>query len=75
MKKKRTWIKWVILLGIVAVAVAWFAFFSQKTQSVAYTEVPVTEGDLTTYYNFDGLVYAPRMQTISAGEAGTGRTV
>lgn len=75
MKKKRTWIKWVILLGIVAVAVGWFAFFSQKTQSVAYTEVPVTEGDLTTYYNFDGLVHASRMQTITADNAGTVRTV
>lgn len=75
MKKKRTWIKWAVLLAAVALIAGWFVFFSEKTQSAAYTEVPVTEGDLTTYYNFDGLVYAPRMQTIGAGEAGTVRTV
>lgn len=75
MKKKRTWIKWFVLLVIALLIVGWFVFFSGKTQSAAYTEVPVTAGDLTTYYNFDGLVQASRVQTISAGEAGTVRTV
>lgn len=73
--KKRTKLKWIILLIIVVLIAGWFLFFSEKTQSAAYTEVPVTEGDLTTYYNFDGLVHAPRIQTIASGEAGTVRTV
>ena len=75
MKKKRRWIKWVILAAAVLLVVGWLVFFSGQTQSTAYTEVPVTQGDLTTYYNFDGLVHAPRTQTITAGEAGTVRTV
>lgn len=75
MKKKRTWIRWVILLAIAALVAGWLMFFSEKTQSAAYTEVPVTEGDLTTYYNFDGLVHASRVQTIASGQAGTVRTV
>ena len=75
MKKKGTWIRWAVLLIIIVLIAGWFVFFSEKTQSAAYTEVPVTEGDLTTYYNFDGLVRAARVQTITAGEAGTVRTV
>ncbi|MGN0997283.1 MAG: efflux RND transporter periplasmic adaptor subunit [Candidatus Ventricola sp.] len=75
MKKKRRWIKWIILAAAVLLIVGWFVFFSRQTQSAAYTGVPVTQGDLTTYYNFDGLVYAPRTQTITASQAGTVRTV
>jgi len=73
-KKKRKWIKWVVLLAA-ALAVGGFLYLSQQTESVAYNEFPVTQGNLTTYYNFDGLVHAPRMQTIAAGEGGTVRTV
>lgn len=75
MKKKRKWIKWVILLVLAAVVVGWLMLVSRQTQSAAYTEVPVTSGDLTTYYNFDGLIHAPRVQTITAEQAGTVRTV
>lgn len=75
MKKKRTWIKWVILLVLAAAVAGGFLIMSGRSNSAAYTEVPVTQGDLTTYYNFDGLVHAPRMQTLTAQQDGTVRTV
>ena len=74
-KKKRKWIRWVVLLVLAALLVLGFVRLNQQTKSAAYTEVTATEGDLTTYYNFDGLVRAPSIQTITAGEAGTVRTV
>ena len=75
MKKRRKWIKWGILLIVVVLAAAWVILFSRQTKSVAYTEVTATEGSLTTYYNFDGLVHAARTQTITAAQAGTVRSV
>jgi len=74
-KKKRMWIKWVILLVLAAAVAGGFLIMSGRSNSAAYTEVPVTQGDLTTYYNFDGLVHAPRMQTLTAQQDGTVRTV
>ena len=74
-KKKRKWIRWVVLLLLAALLVLGFVLLNQQTKSAAYTEVTATEGDLTTYYNFDGLVRAPSIQTLTAGEAGTVRTV
>ena len=75
MKKKKKWLKWVIILVIVAAVVGWFAMVSQQTQSAAYTDVQATTGNLETYYNFDGLVKAKRMQIIASAQAGTVRTV
>ena len=75
MKKKRKWIRWVVLLLLAALLVLGFVRLNQQSKSAAYTEVTATEGDLTTCYNFDGLVRAPSMQTLTAGEAGTVRTV
>ena len=74
-KKKKTWIKWVILLILAAAVIGGFLIMSGRSNSAAYTAVPVTRGDLTTYYNFDGLVQAPRMQTLTAQQDGTVRTV
>ena len=70
MKKKRKWIKWV-LLALVALVILWMLFLSGKTKEASYTEVPVTTGDLTTYYNFDGLVSAPRIQTLTSAQEDT----
>ena len=75
MKKRGKKLRWVVLLLLAALAVAGVLMLNQQTKSAAYTEVTATEGDLTTYYNFDGLVCAPGMQTITAKEAGTVRTV
>lgn len=75
MKKKRKWIKWLILLAIAAVAAGWIFLFSQGTQTAAYNEMKATAGDLTTYYNFDGVVHARRTQTVTAGAAGKVKTV
>ena len=75
MKKKKKWLKWVIILVIVAAVIGWFAMVSQQTQSAAYTDVQATTGNLETYYNFDGLVKAKRMQIIASAQAGTVRTV
>ena len=75
MKKKRKWLKWVVLALVVLAVAAWFALFSQTTQSAAYNEVLTTQGSLTTYYNFDGVVYAKRRQTIAASAADTVKTV
>ena len=74
-KKKKKWIKWVVILVIVAAVVGWFMMVSRKTQDAAYTEVQATMGSIETYYNFDGLVKAKRMQTIAAGQSGKVRTV
>ena len=54
MKKKKKWIKWVVILVIVAAVVGWFMMVSRKTQDVAYTNVQATLGSIETYYNFDG---------------------
>lgn len=75
MKKRGKRLRWVVLLLLVALAAAGVLMLNRQTKSAAYTEVAATEGDLTTYYNFDGLVCAPSMQTITAKEAGTVRTV
>jgi len=75
MKKKKKWLKWVIILAIAAVFAAWLMLFSKGTQSAVYTEVQAVTGDLETYYNFDGLVKAKRTQTITSAQAGTVRTV
>ena len=69
--KKRRWIKWLILLILIAAGVGAYLYFSQNTSSAAYGEETATIGSLTTYYNFDGTVYAPRMQTITADGSGT----
>ena len=75
MKKKRKWIKWVILLIVLALIGAGFAMMSKEKKAASYTEVPVTMGSIETYYNFDGLVKARRTQTITSEAADTVRTV
>ena len=75
MKKKKKWLKWVIVLAIAAVFAAWLMIFSKGTQSAVYTDVQAVTGDLETYYNFDGLVKAKRTQTITSAQEGTVRTV
>lgn len=75
MKKKKKWLKWVIVLAIAAVFAVWLMIFSKGTQSAVYTDVQAVTGDLETYYNFDGLVKAKRTQTITSAQAGTVRTV
>lgn len=75
MKKKKKWLKWVIILVIAAVFAAWLMMFSKGTQSAVYTDVQAVTGDLETYYNFDGLVKAKHTQTITSAQAGTVRTV
>lgn len=75
MKKKKKWLKWVIILAIAAVFAAWLMMFSKGTQSAVYTDVQAVTGNLETYYNFDGLIKAKRTQTITSAQAGTVRTV
>ena len=75
MKKKKKWIKWVVILVIVAAVIGWFMMVSRKTQDVAYTDVQATLGSIETYYNFDGLVKAKRVQTITAAQSDKVRTV
>ena len=75
MKKKKKWIKWVVIHVIVAAVVGWFMMISRKTQDAAYTDVQAAMGSIETYYNFDGLVKAKRMQTIAAAQSGKVRTV
>lgn len=74
-KKKRKWLRRVILLLVLALVGGWMLLVSRSTQSAAYTQMQSTQGDLTTYYNFDGVVYAKRMQTIAASAADTVKTV
>lgn len=78
MKKKNKgwrWIKWLLVLAVLALLIGGFVFFSSSTKSAAYTEMAATMGSMTTYYNFDGVVYAKRMQTIAASAPDTVKTV
>ena len=75
MKKKRKWIKWVILAAVVLLIVAWMMLFNKTSESIAYSQMMAQQGDLTTYFNFDGTVRAKRSQTIAAQAADTVKTV
>ena len=75
MKKKRKWIKWVILAAVVLLIVAWMMLFNKTSESIAYSQMMAQQGDLTTYFNFDGTVRAKRSQTITAQAADTVKTV
>lgn len=75
MKRKKKWIKWAVLLVLVAAAALWFGVISRTSDAVAYKEVQAAAGDLTTYYNFDGVVHAKRSQTIAAAAEDTVKTV
>ena len=74
MIKKKKWIKWLILL-LIAIAVVVGVLAQKGTKTASYTEVSAQKGDLTTYYNFDGLVYAAREQTLISNASGTVETV
>lgn len=75
MKKKRKWIKWVILAAVVLLIVAWMMLFNKTSESIAYSQMTAQQGDLTTYFNFDGTVRAKRSQTITSQAADTVKTV
>ena len=75
MKKKRKWLKWVILAAVVLLIVAWMMLFNKTSESIAYSQMTAQQGDLTTYFNFDGTVRAKRSQTIAAQAADTVKTV
>lgn len=75
MKKKRKWLKWVILAAVVLLIVAWMMLFNKTSESIAYSQMTAQQGDLTTYFNFDGTVRAKRSQTITAQAADTVKTV
>ena len=75
MKKKRKWIKWVILSAIVLLVAMWLILVNRTSESVAYSQMTAQQGDLTTYFNFDGTVRAKRSQTIAAQAADTVKTV
>jgi len=74
MKKKKR-IKWLILLLVIAAIASFGLMASKTTQTAAYTQVTAEKGDLTTYYNFDGLVHAAREQAMASAASGTVRTV
>ena len=75
MKKKRKWIKWVILAAIVLLVAMWLILVNRTSESIAYSQMTAQQGDLTTYFNFDGIVHAKRSQTITAQAADTVKTV
>ena len=75
MMKKRKWIKRLILLLLIAIAVVVGVSAQKGTKTASYTEVSAQKGDLTTYYNFDGLVYAAREQALISNASGTVKTV
>ena len=73
--KKRKWIKWILLLAVLAAAAAGFALMGRTSDAAAYREMTAEAGNLTTYYNFDGVVHAKRSQTIAAAAEDTVKTV
>jgi len=74
-KRKKKWIKWAIVLAILAVAAVVYVTMSQTSDAVAYRELAAQLGDMTTYYNFDGVVHAKRSQTIAAAAEDTVKAV
>lgn len=75
MKKKKTWLKWAILLALAAAAAVCLGLMNRTGEAAAYSPVTAQQGDLITYYNFDGVVRAKRSQTITAQAADTVKTV
>lgn len=75
MKKKKKWFKWVVLLVIIVLAAVWYFFIRKETKAASYREMQVTQGELTTWYNFDGLVRARRQQTLTTQSAGKVKSV
>jgi len=73
--KKKKWIKWLILLLLIVIAAVVGVSAQKGTKTASYTEVSAQKGDLTTYYNFDGLVYAAREQALISNASGTVKTV
>jgi len=73
-KKKKKWLRWVVALLVLA-ALGCALLFSRSTQTAAYTQVQAAQGDLVTYYNFDGVVHAKRTQTITASAPDTVKTI
>ncbi len=71
MKKKKKWIKWVVLAVLALAIILWLMLVNSASKEIAYTEMPVTVGDVETYYNFDGLVHAPHTQTLTSPAADT----
>lgn len=74
MKRKKKWLRWVIVL-LVSAAIGCALMLSRSTQSAAYTQMQSVQGNLVTYYNFDGVVHAKRMQTITASAPDTVKTI
>lgn len=70
-KKKRKWLKWVILLLIVAAVIG--ARFLRGSSNVNYTEETAKTQDILTYYAFSGNVEPDGFKTIYATENGTVR--
>jgi len=75
MIKKKKRIKWWLLLLLIVLAAVVGVSAQKGTKTASYTEVSAQKGDLTTYYNFDGLVYAAREQALISNASGTVKTV
>lgn len=67
MKKKRKWLKWVILLAALAVMAVVFMLPKLRTASESlYKSETVTRGSISTYYSFSGSVKLARSESHSA---------
>lgn len=67
MKKRRKWLKWVIILAIMAVLAAVFVLPALRTASESlYNSETVTRGSISTYYSFSGSVQLAKSETHSA---------
>lgn len=64
-----------MILLLIAIAAVVGVSAQKGTKTASYTEVSAQKGDLTTYYNFDGLVYAAREQALISNASGTVKTV
>ena len=74
-KRKKKRIRWVILLAVLAAGIGVYVTMSQTSDAVAYREMTAQAGNMTTYYNFDGVVHAKRSQTIAAAAEDTVKAV
>lgn len=74
-KKKRKLWKWLILVVILLVVVVFFLMSRSGGVAGRYTEVPVRQGTIETYYSFSGNVAVRDSQAIASKVSATVRDI
>lgn len=76
MKKKKKWLKWLVLLIVVLAAAYIFVLPGlNRVSDALYKQDTVTRGDIYTYYSFSGHVALAHSETLTATADGEVREV